>query len=91
MADAIVSQNDESQPKSKKIRINLDPIEAPRIDCILPDGTIVELPPTYADPSVLFARQVRISMTSNLFNFSELANFDFFSDDKNRSRKSKET
>ncbi len=48
------------QPAAKRLRISLEPIDAPRIDCIYPDGSVLELPPTYSDPAVLFARQVTI-------------------------------
>jgi hypothetical protein len=51
----------EVQPTAKRLRISLEPIDAPRIDCIYPDGSVLELPPTYSDPAVLFARQVHFT------------------------------
>ncbi len=43
---------------AKRIKISLEPIEAPKIDFIRPDGSMVELPLTFTDPAALFARQV---------------------------------
>ena len=48
----------DGHPTRKRLKISLEPIHAPQIDFICPDGSVVELPPTYTDPAVLFARQV---------------------------------
>ena len=53
-----MNEEHETNQQRKRIKISLEPIQAPRVDFICPDGSVVELPPTFTDPVVLFARQV---------------------------------
>ncbi len=46
-------------PSAQRLEISLEPIGAPRIDWMHPDGSVMELPPSaVTDPAVLCAGQV---------------------------------